>query len=113
MSRKHKKAWQPQKITTVTARPVETAIVPVTQKSVAMAARGEDINIEKLLVRDFARQRSIARRPQGAQPVFTPPDTYMGNLDRIKGLKSYFYDPISLEMNYYGAVRTISPFWGR
>jgi hypothetical protein len=119
MSR-HKKAGKTQRAPVLTpkaapaaATPEEKAIVPVIQKSAATAIQGEDIDLKKLLMRDFARQRALAKRPQGAQPVFTPPETYTGNPARLEGLKSYFYDPLSLETNYYGSVRTISPFFGK
>jgi hypothetical protein len=39
--------------------------------------------------------------------------TYSGNPTRHDNLKSFFADPLALETNYYGTVRTISPYYGR
>ena len=69
----------------------------------------EDIDLKKLL-----RQNGY-RTPRGAitAPEFHAPESYMGSPRRRDNLKSFFFDPLALETNAYGPVRTISPWYGR
>jgi len=64
----------------------------------------EKIDIEKLLKRAAARDRM--------QRSFKPPSVY-SNLKPNDDLKSQFFDPLAMETNYYGGIRTISPYYGR
>jgi hypothetical protein len=99
------------------ARQISTARVqPQPEQSVIRkaisAGGGEDIDIKKLLTRDYARQKA-AWRDAGASPVYGADSAYTGNPLKSGNTKSYFSDPASLETNYYGVVRTISPLYGR
>ena len=69
---------------------------------------GEDIDIADLI-------KKKARREKRALPpaVFGPARLTYSNEKPNADLKSFFFDPLSLETNYYGTVRTISPFYGR
>jgi hypothetical protein len=69
----------------------------------------EDIDLKKLL------RKNAYRAPRGAiaAPEFHAPVSYMGSPQRRDNLKSFFVDPLALETNAYGSVRTISPWYGR
>jgi hypothetical protein len=69
----------------------------------------EDIDLKKLL------RQNAYRSPRGAiaAPEFHAPVSYMGSPQRRDNLKSFFVDPLALETNAYGSVRTISPWYGR
>jgi hypothetical protein len=69
----------------------------------------EDIDLKKLL------RQNAYRTPRGAiaAPEFHAPVSYMGSPQRRDNLKSFFVDPLALETNAYGPVRTISPWYGR
>ncbi|MDR1903942.1 MAG: phage portal protein [Treponema sp.] len=100
MSRKYKRQAAPV--------PVKPAIVPAMQKAQG-GGDYEDIDLKKLL-----RQNGY-RTPRGAiaAPEFHAPVSYMGSPQRRDNLKSFFVDPLALETNAYGSVRTISPWYGR
>jgi hypothetical protein len=69
----------------------------------------EDIDLKKLL------RQNAYRTPRGgiAAPNFHAPVSYMGSPQKRDNLKSFFVDPLALETNAYGSVRTISPWYGR
>jgi hypothetical protein len=69
----------------------------------------EDIDLKKLL------RQNAYRTPRGviAALEFHAPVSYMGSPQRRDNLKSFFVDPLALETNAYGSVRTISPWYGR
>jgi hypothetical protein len=79
----------------------------------AQGANYEDIDFIKLIRQQNARSGRMRNVTPTAAPVFNPPTTYMGSAERRKDLKSFFYDPLALETNYYGSVRTISPWYGK
>jgi hypothetical protein len=91
------------------ARQEEKQIVPATVQK-ARSGDYENIDIQQLI----RRQDAWARRNKIAPQAYQPPMTYMGSPGRRnENLKSSFFDPLSLETNYYGTVRTISPWYGR
>jgi hypothetical protein len=67
---------------------------------------GEDIDVAELIKKRVQKDRAAA-----TQPLFTA-HTYSEEKPN-KDLKSFFFDPLALESNYYGTVRTISPYYGR
>jgi hypothetical protein len=69
----------------------------------------EDIDLKKLLRQNAYR----APRRAIAAPNFHALASYMGSPQRRDNLKSFFVDPLALETNAYGSVRTISPWYGR
>jgi hypothetical protein len=111
MGRRNKKARG--SVIAPVARPEDKKIVPVSmQKSVAGGRSYEDIDVEKMI----RRQRALINRTerQRTGTAFQPPMTYGSPGPGGQGnLKSFFVDPLALESNYYGTVRTISPWYGR
>jgi hypothetical protein len=67
---------------------------------------GEDVDIESLIKRKIQRSKL-------PPPVFGPARLTYSNEKPNEDLKSFFFDPLALESNYYGTVRTISPYYGR
>ncbi|MDR2535181.1 MAG: phage portal protein [Treponema sp.] len=69
---------------------------------------GEDIDVEALIrkraQRDMGRRKSAAIGPGRLTYSSEKPN---------EDIKSFFFDPLALETNYYGSVRTISPYYGR
>jgi hypothetical protein len=68
----------------------------------------EDIDLKKLLRQNAYR----TQRGAVAAPEFHALVSYMGSPQRRDNLKSFFIDPLALEANAYGPVRTISPWYG-
>jgi hypothetical protein len=69
---------------------------------------GEDIDIAELIRKKASREAGTIQ-----PPVFGPARLTYSNEKPNSDLKSFFFDPLALESNAYGAVRTISPFYGR
>jgi hypothetical protein len=69
----------------------------------------EDIDLKKLV------RQHIRRTHRGAlpSPAFQAPASYIGGTKGNDDIKSFFVDPLALETNAYGYVRTISPWYGR
>ena len=88
--------------------PVKPVPVPAIQKA-GNGGDYEDIDLKKLL------RQNAYRTPRWAiaAPEFHAPVSYMGSPQRRDNLKSFFVDPLALETNAYGSVRTISPWYGR
>ena len=79
-----------------------------TQRSSVDLYSGENIDINDLLVK--RARREIVKHNQN----YWDPNQYTYNNEKPNSdLKSFFFDPISLEANAYGTVRTISPFNNR
>jgi hypothetical protein len=70
---------------------------------------GEDIDVEALIKQRVQRDKT-QRLPTA---VFGPARLTYSNEKPNEDLKSFFFDPLALESNYYGNVRTISPYYGR
>ena len=70
---------------------------------------GEDIDVEALLKRDL--RRDMVQRKSAT--IFGSASHAYSNEKPNKDLKSFFFDPLALESNYYGNVRTVSPYYGR
>lgn len=68
---------------------------------------GENIDVEALIRKKMIREKAAS------SAAFGPDRFTYSNEKPNKDLKSFFFDPLSLESNYYGAVRTISPYYGR
>jgi hypothetical protein len=68
---------------------------------------GEDIDVAALLRKKVQREKALP------PAVFGPGRLTYSNEKPNQDLKSFFFDPLSLESNYYGTVRTISPYYGR
>ena len=68
---------------------------------------GEDVNVDALIKRRLQRDKALP------PAVFGPGRLTYSNEKPNKDLKSFFFDPLALESNYYGTVRTISPYYGR
>lgn len=107
MSKRHKRVNGP--VIAPAARPEDKQIIPVIQKAVSGY---EDVDVEKMIRRQKSDINRINRQRTGT--AFQPPMTYgspgPGGQENIK---SFFVDPLALESNYYGTVRTISPWYGR
>ena len=67
---------------------------------------GEDIDVAELIRKRVQRGKAMP------STIFSPAHTYSEEKPN-KDLKSFFFDPLSLESNYYGTIRTISPYYGR
>ncbi len=67
----------------------------------------EDIDVGAMIRKRIQKDRDTAE-----QPFFASHHSYSEERPN-KDLKSYFFDPLALESNYYGTVRTISPYYGR
>ncbi|MDR1230041.1 MAG: phage portal protein [Spirochaetaceae bacterium] len=68
---------------------------------------GEDIDAGALIAKR-------ARRENAVPPAIFGPARLAYSCEKPnKDLKSFFFDPLALESNYYGTVRTISPYYGR
>jgi hypothetical protein len=68
---------------------------------------GEDVDVAALIKRKVQREKALP------PAVFGPARLTYSNEKPNKDLKSFFFDPLALETNYYGTVRTISPYYGR
>jgi hypothetical protein len=73
--------------------------------------RQEDIDVQELV----REQQAIERRNERA---YRQTQSVMGynaaaRRDRSGGVRSIFYDPLMLNTNRYGTIRTISPYYGR
>jgi hypothetical protein len=68
---------------------------------------GEDIDVAALIRKRVQRDKALP------PAVFGPARLTYSNEKPNEDLKSFFFDPLSLESNYYGNVRTISPYYGR
>ena len=68
---------------------------------------GEDVDVAALIKRRAQRERVLP------PAVFGPARLTYSNEKPNEDLKSFFFDPLALESNYYGNVRTISPYYGR
>jgi hypothetical protein len=71
----------------------------------------EDIDVQEVI----RKQRAIERRNERA---YRQTQSAMGynaaeGRNRSGGVRSIFYDPLMLDTNRYGPVRTISPYYGR
>jgi hypothetical protein len=62
----------------------------------------EDIDVGEL----------IKKRVQRKAPIFQTPNVYT-NEKPNSDLKSFFIDPYMSEANYYGGIKTLSPWYGR
>ena len=66
---------------------------------------GEDVDVGELIRKRVQRER---RKPQ----ALYGPATY--SIEKPNdNIKSFFFDPLAMEANAYGTVRTISPYSGR
>jgi hypothetical protein len=74
-------------------------------------AKDRIISSENVDVGDLLRKRAqkeiMSRRPQ---PTF---GSSYSNLKPNDEVKSFFFDPLHLEANFYGGIKTISPYYGR
>jgi hypothetical protein len=70
-------------------------------------SRGEDVDVDALIRKRARREKALS--PAAFMPAGHTYSTEKPNED----LKSVFFDPLGLETNYYGNVRTISPYYGR
>jgi hypothetical protein len=68
---------------------------------------GEDINLEALI-----RKRIQRNKEKNPPAIFDQGRLTYSNEKPNKDLKSFFFDPLALETNYYGTVRTVSPHYG-
>ncbi|MDR2072330.1 MAG: phage portal protein [Spirochaetaceae bacterium] len=68
---------------------------------------GEDVDVAALIRRRAQRDKALP------PAVFGPARLTYSNEKPNEDLKSFFFDPLALETNYYGNVRTISPYYGR
>jgi hypothetical protein len=68
---------------------------------------GEDVDVAALIKKRVNRQKALP------PAVFGPARLTYSNEKPNADLKTFFFDPLALESNYYGTVQTISPFYGR
>jgi hypothetical protein len=68
---------------------------------------GEDIDVAALIRKRVQRDKAVM------PPAVGHANLAYSNEKPNEDLKSFFFDPLSLEANYYGTVRTISPYYGR
>jgi len=67
----------------------------------------EDVDVGALI-------RKRVQREQAQPPaLYGPAKISYSNEKPNDNVKTFFFDPLSLEANYYGTVRTISPYYGR
>jgi hypothetical protein len=82
------------------------------QKAQSVAApKQEDIDVEKMV----RRQQAIERRNERAYRQSQALGFNNNNMrrDNPSGARSIFIDPLMLDANRYGTIRTISPYYGR
>jgi hypothetical protein len=77
----------------------------------ARPTKEEDIDVKEVI----RKQRAIERRNEW---VYRQTQSAIGynaaeGRNRSGGVRSIFYDPLMLDTNRYGPVRTISPYYGR
>jgi len=77
----------------------------------AQSPRQEDVDVDKTI----RRQQAINRRNERVWRQTRNAMGYNGTDSRQRkdGLRSIFYDPMMLDTNHYGTVRTINPYYGR
>jgi hypothetical protein len=68
---------------------------------------GENVDVADIIKRRVQRDRTLS------PVVFSPARSTYSNEKPNEDLKSFFFDPLALEINSYGNVRTISPYYGR
>jgi hypothetical protein len=86
----------------------QTPLAPAPMQKAYGDGNYEDIDLKKL----FRQNAYRTPRWSLAVPEFHVPISYMGSPQGRDNLKSFFVDPLALETNAYGSVRTISPWYG-
>ncbi|QKS91939.1 hypothetical protein [Treponema phagedenis] len=103
MRKQNKKNKRKDKIKKAVNTGLASNEVLVVEKAVAPnQIRTEEIDVDKMV------RKQVARRT-----AFSQQSALFGTVDKQKGLQSLFYDPLQMNTNAWGRVRTLSPYYGR
>ncbi|QEJ94645.1 phage portal protein [Treponema phagedenis] len=103
MRKQNKKNKRKDKIKKAVNTGLASNEVQVVEKAVAPnQIRTEEIDVDKMV------RKQVARRT-----AFSQQSALFGTVDKQKGLQSLFYDPLQMNTNAWGRVRTLSPYYGR